>query len=110
MLSVDTAAVDTSLAANYYGNPITGGSTALNMSGQFYTLGTGQLSAISTGVPPEQLTYRLLSLPTNGTIFVGGQALGLKFVNRFGHGGNPPWSIKKPGFFEKPGFWRWARV
>lgn len=61
--------------------PTVSGSLSLGISdiaeGQFYTLGTGQLSAISTGVPPEQLTYRLHSLPTNGTIFVGSQALSL---------------------------------
>lgn len=36
-LAVDTAVVDTSLAGRYYGNPLSGTNSALNLSGQFYT-------------------------------------------------------------------------
>ena len=61
--------------------PTIGGSmqlTALEIAeGQHFTLGAAELSAASTGSTAEQLTYRLLSLPSNGSILLNGTALGL---------------------------------
>lgn len=61
--------------------PVVSGSRALGITdiaeGQFYTLGTSQLSAVSAGVAPDQLTYRLLGLPTNGAITLNDAALPL---------------------------------
>jgi VCBS repeat-containing protein len=61
--------------------PTIGGSmklTALQIAeGQHFTLGAAELSAASTGSTAEQLTYRLLSLPSNGSILLNGTALGL---------------------------------
>lgn len=61
--------------------PTIGGSlqlTALQIAeGQHFTLGTAELSAASTGSTAEQLTYRLLSLPSNGSILLNGTPLGL---------------------------------
>ena len=82
--------------------PTVGGTLSLGIAdiaeGQFYTLSTAQLSATSTGVAPEQLTYRLLSLPTNGSITLNNVALPLlgSFTHqdiidgnvRFAHGGS----------------------
>ena len=61
--------------------PTIGGSmklTALQIAeGQHFTLGAAELSAASTGSTAEQLTYRLLSLPSNGSILLNGTPLGL---------------------------------
>ena len=61
--------------------PTIGGSmqlTALEIAeGQHFTLGAAELSAASTGSTAEQLTYRLLSLPSNGSILLNGTPLGL---------------------------------
>ena len=52
--------------------------TALQIAeGQHFTLGAAELSAASTGSTAEQLTYRLLSLPSNGSILLNGTPLGL---------------------------------
>ncbi len=44
---------------------------------QYFTLNDSYLKASSTGSTPEQITYRLLTLPSNGSIVLNGAALGL---------------------------------
>ncbi len=44
---------------------------------QYFTLNDTYLKASSTGSTPEQITYRLLTLPSNGSIVLNGTALGL---------------------------------
>lgn len=61
--------------------PTIGGSLALNAAqiaeGQTFTLSATELSAVSTGATDAQLTYRLLTLPSNGSITLNDAALPL---------------------------------
>ena len=45
--------------------------------GQSFTLSDTYLKASSTGSAPEQITYRLLTLPSNGSVLLNDSALGL---------------------------------
>lgn len=44
---------------------------------QYFTLNDSYLKASSTGSAPEQITYRLLTLPSNGSVLLNDSALGL---------------------------------